>query len=75
MLKYGRADTHYLLTIYDHVRMDLQKQAKSMNLTVADIFNDIHKSSHYVTLVNAKLFSYKMKDLYISLQEEFQDKK
>lgn len=53
MLKYARTDTHYLLTIYDFVRMDLQKQAKSMNLSIVDTFKDIRKSSHNVTLANA----------------------
>jgi|JI10StandDraft_1071094.scaffolds.fasta_scaffold337852_2 ribonuclease D len=46
MLKYARMDTHYLLTIYDYLRQDLQKQAKSMNLSISDILRDIHKSSH-----------------------------
>ena len=53
MLKYARMDTHYLLTIYDHLRQDLYKQSKSMNLPIKDILYDIHKSSHEVTLANA----------------------
>jgi ribonuclease D len=39
-------DTHYLLTIYDHLRQDLQKQARTMNLSLKDILRDIQKSSH-----------------------------
>lgn len=61
MLKYARSDTHYLLTIFDYVRLDLQKQAKSMNLSITDTLKDIQKSSHEVTLANTELFSYKTK--------------
>lgn len=61
MLKYARYDTHYLLTIYDRMRQDLLKQAKTMNLAIRDILYDIQKSSHEVTLSNAELFSYKTK--------------
>lgn len=58
MLKYARMDTHYLLTIYDHMRIDLQNQAKTMNLSALDIFKDIQKSSHEVTLSNVELAGY-----------------
>jgi exosome complex exonuclease RRP6 len=33
MLKYARMDTHYLLPIYDSLRIDIQKQSKTMNLS------------------------------------------
>jgi ribonuclease D len=46
MVKYARIDTHYLLTIYDHLMQDLQKQARTMNLSLKDILRDIQKSSH-----------------------------
>jgi ribonuclease D len=46
MLNYARQDTHYLLGIYDHMRIDLQKQAKQINLSINDILRDIHRSSH-----------------------------
>jgi ribonuclease D len=46
MLKYARMDTHYLLSIYDKLRIDLEKQSKSMNLSPTDVFKDIQRSSH-----------------------------
>jgi len=61
MLKYARMDTHFLLQIYDFLRVDLEKQAKSMNLSLVDILRDIQKSSHEVTLANAIPFSYTIK--------------
>lgn len=51
MVLYARMDTHYLLSIYDSMRMDLQKQSKQMNLDVVAVFLDIQKSSHEVTLI------------------------
>ena len=51
MVLYARMDTHYLLSIYDSMRLDLQRQAKSMNLDVRNVFGDIQKSSHEVTLI------------------------
>lgn len=74
MLKYARMDTHYLLTIYDQLRMDIQKQAKSMNLSVADTFRDIQRSSHQVTLGNVELSSYATKEIYVVLKGEFEGK-
>lgn len=47
MLKYARMDTHYLLTIFDYLRMDLQKQSSLIvNISLRDVFKDIQKSSH-----------------------------
>ena len=51
MILYARVDTHYLLTIYDSMRMDLQRQASQINLDVNSVFLDIQRSSHEVTLI------------------------
>lgn len=74
MLKYARMDTHYLLTIYDHLRTDIQKQSISMNVSLKDVFYDVQKSSHEVTLANAELFSYSTKEMYMNLVSNFKDK-
>lgn len=59
MLLYARMDTHYLLPIFDMMRIDLSKQAKQMNLNINSILKEIQTSSHEVTLNEAELFSYK----------------
>lgn len=61
MLRYARIDTHYLLKIFDHIRIDLQNKAKQTNQSERQVLKDIHKSSHDVTLVNVELFTYKSK--------------
>lgn len=52
-------DTHYLLKIYDLIRLDLQIKSNQMNQNAKQVLEDIHNSSHEVTLANAILFSYK----------------
>lgn len=66
LLSYARTDTHYLLTIFDYLRMDLQKQAKSVGLSIRDVLRDIQKSSHEVTLLNVELNSFRTKEQYLN---------
>lgn len=67
MLRYARMDTHYLLKIYDLIRLDLQNKSKKMNQNPIQVLKDIHNSSLEVTLGNAILFSYKTTELYGNL--------
>lgn len=69
MLHYARLDTHYLLEIFDKLRKDLYQQAMSLKMSPETVIASVYASSHQVSRIEAELFDYRKKQLYVTQKE------